>query len=493
MASNVLLNPVFTGEGRVFINPAGFGGGTKFQYHNNMKIDGIDRSLGDIEPVYVPNPYKYDDFIEVAGIKGADSRLTSTLSGKLPINTYSPLEILADRRCAFNLQVHYGRCTKPDDFVNFDSAIILKDVLLTSYNLSTLVAVVPGERALIDESAAITAKKMYRVFNQDFLVLSPNTDGRVLRITHGDLQGCSELCSAYSDGNLVWIALVDGVSANSFAVTRDGGLTWTQFASGATAHTLTAMEAVLAVAGNYVIWSVTDNSSATKIYAADLITVVSGITPTAIELDLFSDFIPRDITVTDDYVYIVGTDADGAFDGKLIKIDKDTLEISVLFESGDGITSIHALTNDKIMIGLSSGEVYVSEVAGFFNLINSFGSSGIPHVHMHDDTHYVVTTPTSVHVTSDGGQNWTRTYTLNFANNDSTRPIIAWYDNIVGYLQFGGSVYRTIDSGTTWKRVYLGGTSDESLSVAVSPYNPNLIMGAYNVDSNSSASFKGFV
>jgi hypothetical protein len=60
-----VFNPVFTGEGRVFINEEGYGGGTKFKYHNNMKIDGLDRSLGDYEPVYLPDPNNYDEFVEV--------------------------------------------------------------------------------------------------------------------------------------------------------------------------------------------------------------------------------------------------------------------------------------------------------------------------------------------------------------------------------------------------------------------------------------------
>jgi hypothetical protein len=76
----------------------GYGGGTKFKYHNNMKIDGLDKFIwGTIEPVYLPDPNNYDEFVEVGSIKGAASRVTSTLSGKLPINTYSGLELLADR------------------------------------------------------------------------------------------------------------------------------------------------------------------------------------------------------------------------------------------------------------------------------------------------------------------------------------------------------------------------------------------------------------
>lgn len=494
MANNTLLNPVFTGEGRVFINPAGFGGGTKFTYHSNMKIDGLDRSLGDYEPVYLPDPKQYDAFIEVGAIKGADSRVTSTLSGKLPIDTYSALELLANRGCAFNLQVHYGRCSKPDDFATFESAIIIKDARLTSYNLSTLVASNPGERALIDESAGLNAKSAYRVFNQRFLVVDPSSTGRVLRVAYGDVSGCSESCSAYRDGNQVWIALVDATT-NDFSVTLDSGLTWTQFPTGAVVnHTATYGDAVLVAAGSYIFWTVNDSSHTCYFYAADLATVVGLTTPTAYQLTLTTTFIPRDVAVTDSYVYIVGSDATGAAGGEVWRIDKDTLEIELVFSLSDGIWSVHGLDDDNVIIGTSLGEIYQSEVSGFFSLLGAVGGASDPvkHVHMHDETHWVATVETDVWATMDGGTNWDRTFTI-VVTGTMENAYITWYDNLVGYMIYGNYLYRTIDSGTTWKRIYTGLTADESLNIVINPNDPNMFMAAYAMSATDSQVIKAFV
>lgn len=492
--ANPILNPAFTGEGRIFINPQGYGGGSKFEYHSAMKIDGLDRSLGDSEPVYLPNPKKYDDFIQVGAIKGTDSLVTSTLSGKLPIDTYSALEILAGRNCLFNLQVHYGRCSKPDDFTTFESAIILKDARLTSYNLSTLVAANPGERALIDETAALTIKEYYRVFNQSFLGITPNATGRVLSIQHADISGCDELCSTFSDGNKTWLALVDATT-NDFSLTIDGGFTWNQFATGATGHTATHSEAVMAVGGSYVFWTVTDNSDATKFYAADLATVLGGFTPTAIELNLTSTFRARGISVSDSYVYIVGTDAAGIGGGEVWRIDKNTLETLKVFSLNVGITAVHALTDDFVAIGTSDGEVYTSALSGYFNVVGAAGSSSsdLTHIHMHDERHWVAVNQTNVWATADGGVNWTRTYSISYASN-AERTYIEWYDNLVGYMIYGHHLFRTIDSGTTWKKIYSGPfAAAESLVVAISPYNPNLFMGAYTTSGTTTTSVKGYV
>lgn len=492
--SNIILNPVFTGEGRIFINPQGYGGGTKFVYHSSMKIDGLDKSLGDLEPIYVPDPKKYDSFIEVAAIQGSDSRVTSSLSGKLPIDTESPLESLARRKCKFNMQVHYGRCSKPDDFTTYESAIILKDVSLTSYNLSTLVAANPGERALVDETASITLKEFYRIFNQTFINPIPQTSGRVLRVAHTDIEGCADECASYSDGNMSWVALVDATT-NDFAVTADGGLTWTQFPNGATNHTSTSYDSILVAAGAYLFWTVTDSSDSTKFYAMDLESVKAGFAATAFELDIATDFIPKGHAVTDNYLYIVGTDATGAADGKIYQIDKNTLAIQVVFTASYGITAIHALDDNTLIIGNSDGEIYTSQVVGFFDLIGNAGgaSSTINHVHMHDSKHWVATSGTSVYTTLNAGSSWVRVYEINVSATDAEQADITWYDNLVGYMLFGQYIFKTIDSGTTWKRIYTGFTSTQGNNIVVNPYNPNIIMAVYAQSASATSMVKGFI
>ena len=487
--ANIILNPVFTGEGRIFINPQGYGGGTKFNYHSSMKIDGLDRSLGDYEPVYLPDPNNYDEFVEVGSIKGAASRVTSTLSGKLPINTYSGLELLADRGCAFNLQVHYGRCTRPDDFATFESAIIIKEARLTSYNLSTLVASNPSERALIDETAGLNAKSFYRVFNQNFLEVTPNLTGRALKVIHADLQGCSELCSAYRDGNKIWIALVD-TTLLGLSVTKDGGLTWSQnTASGSITFAATHNDALLAVGGSYLFWSTTNGIDTTDVYATDLADVINVGSGTAIPLFTATTFRVKDYVVTEAYIYVVGCDVDGA-SGKVYRIDKSTLTLDVIFDDIDGVTSIDALDDNVVIIGTYTGQYWISEVSGFFAYGDEIGPDPITHIKMHDDVHWIATTDSDVYVTNDAGVTWTMTYRIAL---DGENALVTWYDNLVGYMIYGAHIFRTIDSGTTWKKIYSNGAGDVSLSISISPYNPNLFMAVYNSTPTVSETIKGFV
>lgn len=92
MTTNLL--PTLTGQGRIFINVDGPGCSNPYKYYGCMKLDSVDKSFGDITPIYCPSNTTYDEFVEIGSVKGADSRATSTLTGILPINEESALEVL---------------------------------------------------------------------------------------------------------------------------------------------------------------------------------------------------------------------------------------------------------------------------------------------------------------------------------------------------------------------------------------------------------------
>lgn len=491
--ASTMINPVKTGEGRIFINPYNFGGASKFNFHNFMKIEGLDKTLGDIEPIYYPDPNKYDEFIENGFIKGSESRWSSSLSGKLPIDTYSTLELLASNVCEFTLQVHYGRCTKPDNFQDFESAIVLKGVRLTSYGLSPLTALNPGERALIDENASITASTMYRLFNQKFVTLTPQTSGRVLRIAHADLRGCENLCSGFKDGNKIWIALIDE-TASAFAVTTDGGLTWTQFNSGSIVHSYTGWESILHASAGKVYWTSTATGPLTTIYSTDLDGIIQAVTPTPYEILEAGDFVPTDVASTENYVYISGHES-SEFNGTLYRIDKATQEIDAMYTNNDGITAISFIDDDNSIIGLRNGEILVSVAQGYYSLVGTINGSGskVTAIKMFDSLRWAAANDSNIYVTNDAGVTWTRTLQVSNIPSAGLITNFTWYDNLVGYAQSGSALLRTIDSGTTWKVVNTGIVADESQNIVVSPYNPNLFMAVRNLNATSSYVVKGFV
>lgn len=492
--ASIMINPVKTGEGRIFINPYNYGGASKFNFHNFMKIEGLDRTLGDIEPIYLPDPNRYDEFITNGYIKGSDSRWSSSLSSKLPIDTQSVLETMANTGCEFTLQVHYGRCTKPDSFQDFESAIILKGVKLTSYGLSALTALNPGERALVDETASITASEMYRVFSQKFITMTPQTSGRVLRIAPIDSKDCDNVCGRFKDGSKIWIALVDATE-NSFAITKDGGSNWEQVATGGIVHADPTWDSLLLVSSGRVYWSSSAVGPSTKIYSADLNEILADdYAPTITEVLTTGLFDPKGIAATDSYIYVVGQDETG-FNGEVYRINKTSQTTELIYTNSMGITAVSNLNDDVSLIGTREGELYLSDISGLYYFIGAIGGddSEIYSLHMFDERRWVASNQNGIYVTDDRGNSWSRTLSMSSINSTSDIFKMSWYDNLVGYVQIGNLIFRSIDAGSSWKKIYTGVSVDEAQSIVVNPNNPNLFFSVANIDSNTSYVVKGYV
>lgn len=466
----IMYNPLQTGEGRVFVNVDGYGVNTEFEFHNCMKIDGLDKSFGDVEPVYCPDPNQYDEFIEIASIRGGDSRWSSNLSGKLPANVYSPLETLAARKCTFNLQIHYGRCTKPSDFNAFDSAIVLRDVRLTSYNLSTLTASNPGERAMIDESGAISASEMYRVLPLTVSDVSGSLFSGGLvggNIAYADARACASACGFRSDGNNVWIGMLDD-AASKFMYTINGGVSWVQVVTGGEVHAGTAGDMPIVVIGDKVYWSIQDVADG-MLYASSLSSILAGEAQTPdILVDTLVGSIFKDAATSEGYAWFVSngtTDAIYAVNNTTDIITTFTPSVSA------GFTSVSAYDDDHVLAGTDTdGKLAVSSTFGVFEVITIPGATGeaVESVHMFDENNWIVATDTNIYGTNDAGDSWTTIQ----AAGDYTR--FAFYDEMMGYMATTAGLYRTLDSGNTWKRVY-SFTASNVVNIAINPINPNMV------------------
>lgn len=491
---NSLIKPLQTGEGRIFINTGGFGVDTSFDFHNCMKIDGLDKSFGDVEPIYCPDPRQYDSFIEIDVVRGADSRWTSTLSGKLPATAYSPLETLAIQKCPFNLQVHYGRCARPDDFNTFDSAIVLIDVRLTGYNLSTLTALNPGERATIDESAAISAKNMYRLFTPELVQIAQTAinGAKVTGLTHVDIQSCGATCLARSDGNQAWAAVRQGTNTE-IMYTKNGGTTWTVTSAGVPATPSANWNVHMLSAGGFLYLNRYDNSNNVYIYTIDLKELLDNNVIVRKELIVINTFNIFDMAESENYVWVVGADS-GTSDGKLYKIDKITGTVTLAHSvtTGETFNSVAAFSDTDIFIGTGVGKYWVSNASGVFtegsisDLVTL--SATLEDVHMFDELHWIVSSIYGVYATNDAGTNWS--LTLGFSSLG--KPQMTWYDNITGYMQLDDYVYRSVDSGNSWKKI-LTFSALNSLTIKLSPYNPNIFMMISKFSSSVSQMHKGYV
>lgn len=480
MASS--FRPVLTGEGRVFVNPDGQGCGRPYRFHNCMKIDALDKSLGDVTPIYCPDESRYDQFVEVASIKGADSRYTSTLTGRLPVDSESVLEYILRKGCTFNMQVHYGKCAVPSDFNDFEVALIFQDVRLTSYALTPLVALTPDERAIVDESSAISIGNYYRVFSltrtQTGQNLTTAAGTFVGEIVWCDSANCGD-CGITSDGCQLGFVLQATGSQTNIGYTIDGGLSWNFKVIGLTSALNNQIEeSSLTCDGSniHVAYRMNGTTTVVQVIPIDEIVGVGSplVTTVLTATTTYEINIPRN---SSSYVYYFGTASSG---GEVIYVnDKSTGLIELL--SYDTVNtnfttfSASVLNDDNVLIGGGNGQYIYSNRFGAFNS-GTITIDGVPQlervndVAMLTDRDWIAVLATQVVCTSDRGQTWSRALSIGSTGK------INFVDNILGYLRTGNEFWRTLDGGNSWKRINSINGLPTPRRVSICPGNPNVIL-----------------
>ena len=468
MASNYAL----TSQGRVFINTSGVGCGNPYNFYSCMKVDSVDKSFGDITSIYCPSETSYDEFVEVASIKGADSRWTSTLTGVLFIDEQTALEYLANQGCAFNMQVHYGVCTRPDDFINFDSALIFEDVRLTSYGLSTLTARTPDERAVIEESAAISIGNVYRVFNMTVNNLATNLVGNSVvpfGVGNIDSKSCGGACTTLSDGCSRWaVGYFTNADVIRILYTDNGGITWNIRDTGiAELHDSTENTANFHSSTSYSYITVRDGSLA-YYYRVSNASIIDDTVSAELIAGPISNQYVYDIGESDNYIWFVGQTGTTGF---IANVHKSSNEFTIIAATGTNYpVSVNAISDNTVIVGARNGVVYFSNTYGVFNTAASVPTANtIFGVHAFSTTSWLVSNFDGLFCTSDSGATWTQLLST------SGRGRLSFYDDIVGYYVADNAVYRTFDGGNTWKKIS-SPTITATAKVIACPSDPNLFM-----------------
>ena len=198
-----------------------------------LGVDSLSQDFGDITRIECPDPYNYGKFIEVAQIPGEVSRITTTLTTRLSRTDLSMFREMAVKGCAFDLQLHWGLCTKPNDFNQFDKIMIFEDVYVTSYGTDPLVALQSADRDSIMETIDITAGVYYEVvpltYTMRSVPVAAAAGGPIIDVTATLPQTCGAYCADQrSDGCSEFLALD---STGMIYLTEDGGISWTQLAT----------------------------------------------------------------------------------------------------------------------------------------------------------------------------------------------------------------------------------------------------------------------
>lgn len=482
-----------TGLGRVFVNKGSRNCGNFYKYHSSMKIDGVDKSVGDVTSIYAPDPKIYNRFVEVATISGAESRATSTLTGYLPLKNKGILEDLYNQKCSFDLQVHFGACSRPDDFNTFDSAIILKDVKLTSYGYTALTARTPDERAAIDETAAISIGSFYRVFNTNEGAVVPAAfvaDTFPIAILNAGPANCGDGCDDRTDGCSIWIVpFVNAADNVVFAFTMDNGASWsTTSSNSADTHTQNEQMCAAIVDEEYIYYSIS-NATLSNVYrtrissilnlSADTIKVFESETTTPDESFIY------DLVASDTYIWAVGNNE--ATDGMVYAYNKYTRQTEQFpITSGAAFYSVYAYDDNNVVVAGDLDTVYYSNIHGVFIQVAVAPTSlnYISSVHMFSPSHWIIGASGGFYCTSNSGDDWTQRNTANGTVK------MAFYDDILGYAVDEVQTFRTLDSGNTWLQIATS-TNELVHNVVICPDDPNIYWAAVGLAATPGFLLKG--
>lgn len=488
------MKPVLTGLGRVFINKNSRNCGNFYKYHSTMKVDGLDKSVGDVTSIYAPNPKRYDEFIEIATISGSESRATSTLSGYLDIEKSSALEELYNQKCSFDLQIHYGSCTRPDEFNQFNSVIVFKDVKLTSYGLTTLTALVPDERAVVNETAAISIGDFYRVFQTNEVEQNPFffvPDSFPIGIVNGGPANCGDDCAGRTDGYSVWIVpFVNDVDVVEFGVTYDNGLNWSSTPSNSgDLHTGPDIACALTVDEGYIYYA-TSTLLGSRVFRTSIASILDENADTTVVFDGLvtgtASFI-HSLSVSDTYIWAAGSY--NGVDGVIYAYNKQAQDLETFIQtSGATFYTISAYDDNVVVTAGDLDTVYYSTLYGQFSQVAVAPTSlnFLTDIYIFSPTHWIVASSGGIYCTSNSGDSWTKRITT----SDITK--MNFYDGILGYAVDSQGTLRTLDSGNTWSRVAVHG-NPTNRNIVVCPDNPNIYWVAAGLDTTPGFLLKGFV
>jgi len=447
--------PATTGKARTFVIPGGARYGRDLHITSFMRVDSGSKPLGDITPIRINDPDKYNSYLDVGEIRGSAGRVTTQLIEKMPIDLLSTIDRLARRRIGFDVHVQFGECYDPKDIRQFSKGVVYEDATGTSHDNEPLVALDDGEDQPIKETLGISAARVYKYVPMAYrekmaaTILGEITDVAIKRTRD---------CNDEDDAPLPMFA-VSAAEAGSPSTgpyifwSLDNGASWNYHA----VDTLASDEDAVGVdvLGGYIIVISEDAGSFnyTEIddfYFPDEV----GWDPAWTELTTGLSDNPKAISSAGLVAFVCG-DA-----GYVYKIEEPS-EGAVALDEAEA-SSAHALNdidalNSKYVVAVGDAGTIVFSTDG-----ESFATSpstpvgvevNINAVAMrYEDEWWIGCDDGTVYMTTDAGVHWVQVVMP--GTTPTAINAIGWSANSIGYIagvvNSAARVWRTVCGGIKW-------------------------------------------
>lgn len=420
MSNNNPLNNAFT---RVWLIDGRARPDHAPEFLDFLKLTSVDQSFGAVTPIFNPSKSQYGKFDQVGEYRDAEERVTTEMVGHYAQNVKSRLLSLAQKGCQFDVQMHIGLCEDPRFFDSFQKIIIFEGVILESYGTEDMGALEPGDQGKVDETGSISAMKWYEFVPLAFANRTPSgVTNELIDVVICDSPSCGD-CTDESDGceKIFAISKAAGGSPSTPAdvvFSLDKGLTW---------------------------------------YFADVDTLDVAVDPTGIEC--VGTYVVVISNTDGEYMHIA---LKSEFDGTT---DPAFTQVLVGFVAGGGPNDIYSLGNTAYLCG-DFGYIYktTDPAAGVSVLDAGVATiSNMNAIHMLDEEFGVA-------VGNDGAM---VTIQSDLVSLMATPPVGIGTDLTAIFVKTelewfvgtsAGTVYRTLNAGTTWTQIVLPGTAPTTIT-----------------------------
>jgi len=488
--------PAQTGQSRLYVIDGRARPDHQPSYMSQVVAGGISQDFGDITSIEVPNPNKFDDFVEIGTIRGAQDRATVTLTGHYAREIKSELLRLARKKCSIDVHINFGSCTDPTDYNRFDKKIVLEDARLTNWSSEDVGALTSDDRAVIDESVDLAAREVYEIVELSFAERAASVvTNEVVDVTLCDSESCGD-CEEESTGyqKIFAVTVAAGGSPSTPAdvvFSINGGTTWY-------AHDVDTMGASdnadgIACLGQYLFVISEDTESLHYATKSDF----DGTTDpsfTEVTTGFVASAGPRAVATSGTVAFIVGAG------GYIYKSTDVTSGVSVL-DAGALTTAdfndVFALSEEFAVAVGNDGHIVKTEDGTIWAAAGSPVALNVGinlnAVCLLSKNTWLVGTATGVlYYTTNGGTTWTAKG-FNQSGTGVIHDIVAAGDSVL-YMSHAlatpsGRILRSSNGGYDWVVMPEGsGTltaNDRINALVASALNPDFVVGVGLADNGS--------
>jgi len=481
------FTPATTGLSRVFIIEGRAGPEHEPVYHSCVRAQALAKGFGDITDIECPDPNRPGAYVKVGSFQSGEERATITLEGRFAVDVRSELMRLASKRCAVDVQLHFGTCQDLSNPNDFSKVLYLEEARLMSYNTEDLGSLQSADEAAVNESVEISAIKVYDITAAAWAEKAGDlVTNEVYDVVICDEVSCGD-CGDPSGGceRIYSITKAAGGSPGTppdVVYSVDGGITWY-------AHDIDSMltaeepSAVACVLGYLVVVS---NATASLHYALLSEFDKYGTDPdfTEVATGFVAGGEPNDIVSLGTMAFIVG---DG---GYVYRLDAPANGVTVL-EAGTQTFSVLlavAALSTKFAVAVGEdGVILVTENGEDFSLITTppVGVGvDLTAVALKSKTEWWVGTSNGyLYFTEDGGTHWTEK-TFPGSGAGAVRDIAIATDSIMYFAHDTATpvarVFASFNGGFDFVAMPLGAgimpDADRFNAIAACTADPELVV-----------------